>query len=58
MVVMYCIHRHREVRKFDGFEIHVGTIHESKAVACYRVIAYTANGASYQSIPLSKAAPN
>lgn len=78
MAVMDYIHSHRKIHKFDGFEIHVGEIRKSRAVACYRVTGYhesrhefdannepvpvagppVATGFSYQSIPLSKAAPN
>ena len=76
--IMDYIHRHRKIHKFAGFEIHVGEIRKSRAVACYRVTGDhasrrefdvnnepvevagppVATGVSYQSIPLSKAAPN
>lgn len=58
MAIMDYIHRHRKIHKFAGFEIHVGEIRKSRATHCYRVIAYNEEGVSYQSIPLSKAAPN
>lgn len=78
MQIMDYINSRRSVRRFAGFEIHVGEIRKSQAVACYRVISYNesrhelddnnepvavagppvASGVSYQSIPLSKAAPN
>ncbi len=39
--VMEAIHRLRGIRRYAGFEIHHGTIRESKVIAAYRITEYT-----------------
>ena len=34
------LHRHRNVRRYAGFEIHQGTIRNSRAIVAYRITGY------------------
>ena len=44
--------------RFAGFEIHTGSILNSKCVACYLLLGEGPIPAGYQLIPLSNACPN
>lgn len=59
--IMDHIARMRKIRRYAGFEVHVGSIRKSRCIAAYQITEYregdVEQGISYKSIPLSLACP-
>lgn len=51
------VHSLRNIRRYAGFEIHVGEIRKSQCVAAYKITEYRDDGVSFEPLPIAAACP-